>query len=203
MIEHRFPSFSSVDFATRPPPHSVLVVVGSAEDLSCNIAAFLLYDGPSCSPWGAVSVRGPPHILKLIEAFGVPSRPSTVFGFGKFEHSKWYLRKFGETRTEWYVFPFGKPQPTDPTRSVVSSKTSWSKIRKNTGITGRWHENRHTFITDLAESGEAGDETIRDIAGHVSKQMLKHFAYQHGGEAPRRRCSRCQACEGGNRAKSS
>ena len=41
---------------------------------------------------------------------------------------------------------------------------------------GRWHDNRHTLITDLAESG-AGDETIRDIAGHVSKQMLKHYSH--------------------------
>lgn len=41
---------------------------------------------------------------------------------------------------------------------------------------GRWHDNRHTLITDLAESG-AGDETIRDIAGHVSKQMLKHYPH--------------------------
>jgi integrase len=31
--------------------------------------------------------------------------------------------------------------------------------------------NRHTLITDLAESG-AGDDTIRDIAGHCAKQML-------------------------------
>jgi hypothetical protein len=30
--------------------------------------------------------------------------------------------------------------------------------------------------TDLAESG-AADETIRDIAGHVSKQMLKHYSH--------------------------
>jgi hypothetical protein len=44
-------------------------------------------------------------------------------------------------------------------------------------VTGRWHDNRHTFITDLAESGEASDETIRDIAGHVSKQMLKHYSH--------------------------
>jgi hypothetical protein len=28
-------------------------------------------------------------------------------------------------------------------------------------------------FTDLAESGEAYDETIQDLAGHVSKQMLK------------------------------
>ena len=43
-------------------------------------------------------------------------------------------------------------------------------------MTGRWHDNRHTLITDLAESG-AADETIRDIAGHVSKQMLKHYSH--------------------------
>ena len=44
-------------------------------------------------------------------------------------------------------------------------------------MTGRFHDTRHTFITDLAESGEAGDETIRDLAGHVSKQMLKHYSH--------------------------
>jgi integrase len=55
-------------------------------------------------------------------------------------------------------------------------KTSWNNVRKKAGVTGRWHDNRHTLITDLAESG-AGDETIRDIAGHVSKQMLKHYSH--------------------------
>jgi integrase len=34
---------------------------------------------------------------------------------------------------------------------------------------------RHTVITDLAEDG-AGDQTIMDIAGHVSKNMLKHYS---------------------------
>ena len=43
-------------------------------------------------------------------------------------------------------------------------------------VKGRWHDNRHTLITDLAEGG-AGDETIRDIAGHISKQMLKHYSH--------------------------
>jgi integrase len=101
------------------------------------------------------------------------------------EHSKWYLNKFGETRPEWYLFPFGQPQPTDPTRPVTTLKTVWSKVRKNTGVAGRWHDNRHTFVTGLAESGEAGDETIRDMAGHVSKQMLKHYSHI-GMEAKRR-----------------
>jgi integrase len=92
-------------------------------------------------------------------------------------HSKWYLKKFGETRPECYVSPFGKPQPTDPTRPATSFKTVWAAIKKDAGVTGRWHDNRHTFITDLAESGEASDETIRDMAGHVSKQMLKHYSH--------------------------
>jgi integrase len=92
-------------------------------------------------------------------------------------HSKWYLRRFGETRPEWYVFPAGQPQPTDPTRPSTSFKTVWAAVKKDAGVTGRWHDNRHTFITDLAESGEASDETIRDIAGHVSKQMLSHYSH--------------------------
>src|ERR1019366_6418744 len=83
---------------------------------------------------------------------------------------------FGTIQPEWYVFPFGSPSPKDPTRPMVTLKTSWNNVRRKAGVTGRWHDNRHTLITDLAESG-AGDETIRDIAGHVSRQMLKHYSH--------------------------
>ncbi len=93
------------------------------------------------------------------------------------DHAAWYLDKFGETRGEWFVFPFGKPQPTDPTRGTTTFKTVWAGVKKDAGVTGRWHDNRHTFITDLAESGKASDETIRDLAGHVSKEMLKHYSH--------------------------
>jgi integrase len=100
-------------------------------------------------------------------------------------HRKWYLKKFDETRGEWYLFPFGQPQPVDPCRPVTSFKGAWTIIRKNTGVTGRWHDNRHTFVTGLAESIEASDETVRSLAGHVSKQMLKHYSHI-GMEAKRR-----------------
>jgi hypothetical protein len=43
-------------------------------------------------------------------------------------------------------------------------------------VKGRWHDNRHTLITELAESG-AGDETIMEIAGHVSRQMLERYSH--------------------------
>ena len=92
------------------------------------------------------------------------------------EYAEWYKEKFGATLPEWYVFPFGKPQPTDPTRHVTTFKTVWTRVRENAGVTGRWHDNRHTLVTELAESG-AGDQTIMDIAGHVSKQMLKHYSH--------------------------
>lgn len=89
---------------------------------------------------------------------------------------EWYKHKFGEIRQEWYVFPFGSPQPTDPTRHVTTLKAVWNNVRRNAGVKGRWHDNRHTLITELAESG-AGDQTIMDIAGHVSKQVLKHCSH--------------------------
>jgi integrase len=92
------------------------------------------------------------------------------------EYANWYTKRFGTIQPEWYLFPFGKPRPQDPTRPMVTLKTSWSNARKKAGVQGRWHDNRHTLVTDLAESG-AGDETIRDIAGHVSKQMLKHYSH--------------------------
>jgi hypothetical protein len=46
---------------------------------------------------------------------------------------------------------------------------------RRAGVQGRLHDSRHTLITELAESG-ASDQTIMDIAGHVSRQMLKHYS---------------------------
>ena len=97
------------------------------------------------------------------------------------EYVAWYTDRFGEIRPEWYVFPFGKPRPSDPTRPVTTLKTAWSNVRDNANVTGRWHDNRHTLITELAESG-AGDQTIMDIAGHVSKQMATSAL--HLGDLP-------------------
>jgi integrase len=91
-------------------------------------------------------------------------------------HSQWYRERFGALQDEWYLFPFGKPMPSDPTRHVTSLKTAWKNTRKNAKVSGRWHDNRHTLITELAESG-AGDEKIMEIAGHVDRQMLRHYSH--------------------------
>ena len=92
------------------------------------------------------------------------------------ESSKSPSKTVAKARSEWYVFPFGKPSPRDPSRPVTTLKTAWNNVRRKAQVKGRWHDNRHTLITDLAESG-AGDQTIMDIASHVSKQMLKHYSH--------------------------
>jgi integrase len=99
-------------------------------------------------------------------------------------HASWYIRKFGQCKPEWYIFPAGKPQPTDPTHPVSTLKTAWKKVRENAKVTGRWHDNRHTVVTELAESG-AGEEVIMGIAGHVSRAMLSRYSHI-GMEAKRR-----------------
>src|SRR5216684_2909569 len=91
-------------------------------------------------------------------------------------HAAWYIRRFGECRPEWYVFPAGKGQPNDPTRPVTTLRTAWTKVREKAKVIGRWHDNRHTLVTELAESG-AGDEVIMSIAGHVSRAMLSRYSH--------------------------
>ncbi len=92
------------------------------------------------------------------------------------QHAQWYRKKFRQIRPEWYVFPFGKRGQMDPRKPITTLKTAWSNARKRAKVTGRWHDARHTLITELAESG-AGDQTIMDIAGHVSRQMLARYSH--------------------------
>jgi hypothetical protein len=49
-------------------------------------------------------------------------------------------------------------------------------VRHKAKVVGRWHDNRHTLVTELSESG-AGDEVIMSIAGHVSRAMLSRYSH--------------------------
>jgi hypothetical protein len=75
-------------------------------------------------------------------------------GFGG--DGKWYTKRFGMIQPDWYVFAFGKPWPGDPTRPIMTLKTSWQNVKTKAKVKGRWHDNRHTLIADLAESGAGG-----------------------------------------------
>ena len=48
-------------------------------------------------------------------------------------------------------------------RPMVTLNIAWKNVKKRAKVTGRWHDNRHTFITALAESGEAGDKPFATL----------------------------------------
>ncbi|MGA2988798.1 MAG: tyrosine-type recombinase/integrase [Terriglobia bacterium] len=87
---------------------------------------------------------------------------------------KWAGR-FPNAEPTHYVFPFSKRGKVDPTRPTKGWRTAWEKARKRAAVTIRFHDLRVTCITKLAE-GQASDQTIKAIAGHVSQRMLEHYS---------------------------
>jgi hypothetical protein len=102
-------------------------------------------------------------------------------------HATWYMRRFGECRPEWYVFAFGTPLPKEPTRPITSFKTAWTKIRKKAGVKGRWHDNRHTLVTELAESGAGDDGDHEHRRARLSRHALALLPCADGSETARPR----------------
>jgi len=56
-------------------------------------------------------------------------------------------------------------------------KSAWSRARRLAGVKARWHDLRHSLVSRLAENPTIGEETIRALAGHVSRQMLSRYAH--------------------------
>ncbi|MGD0499737.1 MAG: site-specific integrase [Bryobacteraceae bacterium] len=91
-------------------------------------------------------------------------------------HAQWFTKRFGETRPELYVFPFGKPQPTDPTRPTTTLKTVWGSIRKEAKVSCRLHDLRHTAATKMAEAGTP-ESTMLALMGHMSRAMMERYSH--------------------------
>jgi integrase len=98
---------------------------------------------------------------------------------------KWAGR-FADPKPEHYVFPACEnarlearhPDFTkiDPTRPIRAWRTAWRRALRDAGIQIRFHDLRHTCITKLAE-GQASEQTLMAIAGHVSRKMLEHYSH--------------------------
>jgi integrase len=53
----------------------------------------------------------------------------------------------------------------------------WRALRDAAGLPGlRFHDLRHTVITELAEMGVA-DHVLESISGHLSRRMLEHYSH--------------------------
>lgn len=98
-----------------------------------------------------------------------------------------WLARFPGAGPESYLFPrhavslAGGMRPhvydIDLTKPMAEWKTAWRRALKLAGLKYRWHDCRHTFITRLAENPRVSEETIRSLAGHVSKRMLERYSH--------------------------
>lgn len=73
------------------------------------------------------------------------------------------------------VIPFARQVP--PSRSPASAKADFpfvGQADENASVLALG-TNRHTLFMELAESG-AGDQTLMDIAGHVSRRMRARYS---------------------------
>ena len=60
---------------------------------------------------------------------------------------------------------------------TYSYKRAFDTAREKAEVTYRLYDARHTFITRLAENPAVSEETIRQLAGHVSPRMLARYAH--------------------------
>ena len=91
-------------------------------------------------------------------------------------HADWFTRRFGDTRPTYYLFPFGKPTPNDPTRPVTDMTSAWEALRKRAGVQCRLHDLRHTAATKMAEAG-VPESTMLALMGHMSRAMMERYSH--------------------------
>jgi integrase len=56
-------------------------------------------------------------------------------------------------------------------------KRSFETVCSKVGVACPFYDTRHTFITKLAENSRVSEESIRQLASHVSKEILKRHAH--------------------------
>jgi hypothetical protein len=65
----------------------------------------------------------------------------------------------------------------DLSRPMGSWRKAWRIASKAAGVRYRPHDMRHTFISRLAENSSVSEQTIKALAGHVSRQMLERYSH--------------------------
>jgi integrase len=94
---------------------------------------------------------------------------------------------FTDAQPEQYVFPHEKyglagndRQPCaweiEPTQPMHRWKVARESVRKAASVSCRFHDMRHTFISRLAQNPSVSEQTIKALAGHVSRQMLERYS---------------------------
>ena len=86
-------------------------------------------------------------------------------------------KTLGVDRPEHYIWPACRWGRTDATQPIKKWDTAWRSLREAAGLSGlRFHDLRHTIITELAEMG-VPDHVMESISGHLSRRMLEHYSH--------------------------
>src|SRR5258706_1261154 len=81
------------------------------------------------------------------------------------------------TEPEHYLWPACQWGRFDATKPMLKWDTAWRALRDAAGLQRlRFHDLRHTAITELAEMGVA-DHVLESITGHLSRRMLEHYSH--------------------------
>lgn len=91
-------------------------------------------------------------------------------------HAAWAAKRFGAAQPEHYLFPFGKPTPTDPTQPMTDVTGAWDALRERAKVQCRLHDLRHTAATKMAEAG-VPESTMLALMGHMSRAMLERYSH--------------------------
>ncbi|HYK37478.1 site-specific integrase [Alloacidobacterium sp.] len=91
-------------------------------------------------------------------------------------HREWYAKMFKDLNPDWYIFPYVRHGKYDPARPLATLRPVWLKVRQAAGVKGRFHDARHTVVSQLGETG-ASTTTIKASVGHVSQQMLDRYSH--------------------------
>ena len=71
-------------------------------------------------------------------------------------HAAWYIRRFGECKPEWYVFPAGKKQPNEPARAVIIAVGLIQKLMPQTHAALSGRGALCGALEDIENTGPAG-----------------------------------------------
>jgi integrase len=130
-------------------------------------------------------------VRKSKTAAGERTAPLTDVACSALARLRTRAESFGPVEPSHYVFAAFVPKFTfsgkkvigynvsefDPTKHVNSWRSAWRTLTKKAGLPGfRFHDLRHSAITQLAERG-ASDSTIMAIAGHVNRRMLERYSH--------------------------
>ena len=91
-------------------------------------------------------------------------------------HRAIFVERFGEPKADHFLFSWGSPWPSDPSRPVTGVKHAWETLRAAAAVSCRLHDLRHTFATRLAEAG-VSESTMLALMGHMSRSMLERYSH--------------------------